>query len=53
MVGWATGFADLDNGGHLDLWVVNGNTLEMSEDATRLKAQPVQIFRQQPPQRFF
>ena len=48
MVGWATGFADLDNDGQLDLWVVNGNTLERSADPARLKPQPVQIFRQRP-----
>jgi hypothetical protein len=28
MVGWATGFCDLDNDGRLDLWVVNGHTFE-------------------------
>ena len=53
MVGWSTGFADFDNDGALDLWVVNGNTLEVPEDHTRLKRQQVHLFRQQPHEGFF
>ena len=45
-VGWATGFADFDNDGELDLWVVNGNTLEIENDNRHLKPQIMQIFRQ-------
>ncbi len=52
-VAWATGFADLDNDGLLDLWVVNGNTLEMASDTTRLKPQPLYLFQQEPEQGFF
>ena len=47
-VGWATGFADFDNDGHLDLWVVNGNTLESTDDRALLKPQPFHLFRQGP-----
>jgi hypothetical protein len=53
MVGWATGFADFDNDGLLDLWVVNGNTLEEADDNRRLKPQHVQVFRQEPDRGFF
>ncbi len=53
MVGWATGFADFDNDGFLDLWVVNGDTLEVAGDNTRLKPQMMHIFHQQPGQGFF
>ncbi len=53
MVGWAAGFADFDNDGHPDLWVVNGNTLEQSGDNTRLKPQPMHLFRQEPGKGFF
>jgi hypothetical protein len=49
----ATGFADFDNDGYLDLWVVNGNTLEMADDHTRLKPQTMHIFRQAPGKGFF
>jgi hypothetical protein len=53
MVGWATGFADFDNDGYLDLWVVNGDTLEIASDNTRLKPQLMHIFNQQPGKGFF
>ncbi len=52
-VAWGTGFADLDNDGLLDLWVVNGNTLEMAADTTRLKPQPLYLFQQEPEKGFF
>jgi len=44
MVGWATGFADLDNDGRRDLWVVNGSTLEESADHRRLQPQRPLLF---------
>jgi hypothetical protein len=40
MVGWATGFADFDNDGQRDLWVVNGSTLEEAANHSRLSPQP-------------
>lgn len=52
-VGWAAGFADLDNDGLLDLWVVNGSTLEMASDSARLKPQPLHLFQQEPERGFF
>ncbi len=52
-VGWATGLADFDNDGFLDLWVANGHTLENSEDPTQLEPQRMQIFRHQPGAGFY
>jgi hypothetical protein len=52
-VGWATGFADFDDDGAADLWVVNGSTLEASDDHTRLVPQRLHLFRQLPPEGFF
>ncbi len=46
MVGWATGLVDLDNDGLLDLWVVNGHTLEEEENQAQLQPQEMQLFRQ-------
>lgn len=46
MVGWATGFADFDNDGRADLWVVNGHTLQERDDPARLIPQPLQLYRQ-------
>ena len=53
MVGWATGFVDFDNDGHLDLWVVNGNTMEVPADNTCLIPQRMHIFRQLANEGFF
>jgi len=44
MVGWATGFADFDNDGRRDLWMVNGNTLECVADHHALQPQQALIF---------
>ncbi|MDP6890023.1 MAG: CRTAC1 family protein [Phycisphaerales bacterium] len=52
-VGWSTGFADFDNDGLDDLWVVNGHTLEDEQDATRLRPQHMQLFRQIPDEGFY
>lgn len=52
-VGWATGFVDLDNDSYLDLWVVNGNTLEFPDDHAHLKPQRMQIFRHKPGEGFY
>jgi enediyne biosynthesis protein E4 len=52
-VGWSTGFADFDNDGQLDLWVVNGSTLELEEDNSRLKPQLMHLFRQHQDKGFF
>ncbi len=35
-IGWATSFFDFDNDGVLDLYVVNGSTLQRRDDLTRL-----------------
>lgn len=53
MVGWATGFADFDNDGHADLWVVNGHTLQKPDEPTQMKPQRMHVFRQRPPKGFF
>ncbi len=53
MVGWATGFDDFDNDGYLDLWVVNGNTLEMDEDSSKLKPQMMHLFHHRASEGFF
>jgi len=44
MVGWATGFTDVDLDGRLDLLVVNGSTIPRDDDPTRLAPQPMQLF---------
>ncbi|MHC4063861.1 MAG: CRTAC1 family protein [Planctomycetota bacterium] len=44
MIGWATGFCDLDNDGRRDLWLVNGSTFEVPEDHRLLKAQTPFVF---------
>ncbi len=52
-VGWATSFIDFDNDGALDLWVVNGNTLQFPDNAKQMQPQLMHIYRQIPPRGFF
>jgi tetratricopeptide (TPR) repeat protein len=43
-VGWATSFIDYDNDGKIDLFIVNGSTLQEKEDSTRLVPMRDQLF---------
>jgi tetratricopeptide (TPR) repeat protein len=43
-IGWGTSFIDFDNDGWLDLLVVNGSTLQMSEQPELLEPMPDQVF---------
>jgi hypothetical protein len=43
-VGWATSFVDYDNDGRLDLFIVNGSTLQDRTDSTRLVPMRNQLF---------
>lgn len=52
-VGWATGFADFDRDGHIDLWVVNGNTLQVPDDNTLLRPQAMHLYQHEPGGGFF
>ncbi len=53
-VGWATGMVDLNNDGTLDLWVVNGGTLEEKiGKIKKLKPQPFHLFQNQKSKGFF
>jgi len=52
-VGWSTAFTDLDNDGLLDLWVVNGSTLQLEEDNTKMQGQQLHLFRQQQGKGFY
>ena len=45
MVSWGSAFVDLDNAGHPDLVIVNGNTLENAQDHRQLVPQKPFIFR--------
>jgi len=52
-VGWSTSFTDFDNDGLLDLWVVNGSTLQLEVDNTQMQGQQLHLFRQQKDKGFF
>ena len=52
-IGWATGFSDFDNDGYVDLWVVNGSTLQLADDNTQLKPQKMHIYQHEPGAGFF
>ncbi|MCR4340809.1 MAG: FG-GAP-like repeat-containing protein [Gemmatimonadaceae bacterium] len=43
-VGWATSFIDYDNDGKVDLFIVNGSTLQDKSDSTRLVPMRNQLF---------
>ena len=43
-VGWATSFIDYDNDGKLDLFVVNGSTLQKRDDPARLVPMQSRLF---------
>ena len=43
-IGWATAFVDIDNDGHLDLYVANGSTFQQRDDPTRLVPMRSQLF---------
>jgi tetratricopeptide (TPR) repeat protein len=43
-VGWATSFVDYDNDGRLDLFVVNGSTLQKRDDPRQLVPMRNQLF---------
>jgi len=53
VVGWATGFVDLDNDGWSDLWVVIGSTLEQRDDHRQLDPQPMPLYHHRPGKGFF
>jgi enediyne biosynthesis protein E4 len=53
-IGWATSFIDYDNDGRLDLFVVNGSTLQHRDDPTSLGAMQSKLFwNRGPTQGFF
>jgi len=52
-VGWSTAFTDFDNDGMLDLWVVNGSTLQLEHDNTKMQGQQLHLFRQQKGKGFY
>ena len=43
-IGWGTSFIDFDNDGQLDLFVVNGSTLQEDENPELLEPMPDQVF---------
>ncbi len=52
-VGWGTFFLDFDADGRQDLFFVNGNTLERTEDMTQLQEQRLFLLWNNYPQGFF
>lgn len=52
-VGWATSFIDYDNDGKVDLFMVNGSTLQDRSDSTRLVPMRDQLFWNQGRQKGF
>lgn len=44
LIGWAAGFADFDNDGWRDLWVVNGSTFEEPTDHRQLRSQQFRLY---------
>jgi hypothetical protein len=53
VVGWATGFLDFDNDGRLDLYAVNGSTMQDEADPTKLVPMRSFLFRNAGEQGFF
>ncbi|MEX2402378.1 MAG: CRTAC1 family protein [Rhodothermales bacterium] len=43
-IGWGTSFVDFDNDGRIDLYVVNGSTLQEQDDATKLGKMESRLF---------
>ncbi len=52
MVGWATAFTDFDNDARADLWLINGSTLEQSDDHAQLVPHPPLLFWYHPTEGF-
>lgn len=52
-VGWATSFIDYDNDGKVDLFIVNGSTLQDRSDSTKLVPMHDQLFWNQGRQKGF
>jgi hypothetical protein len=52
-IGWGTSFFDYDNDGRLDLFVVNGSTLQEEADPSRLVAMKNRLFWQRNPEEGF
>lgn len=52
-VGWSTSFTDFDNDGLLDLWVVNGSTMQQEKDNSQMVAQQLHLFRQEQGKGFY